>query len=75
MAAAASGRRRGAGADPLGVPAVRGHLAVGVEDDGVHDVGLGGDAHDVLLERGEVVEEQRAVRVAARLRASASPRR
>ena len=48
--------------DPLGVPAVRRHAAFGVERDRVDHVVLGGDARDVLLQRGEVVEEERPVR-------------
>src|SRR5439155_649383 len=48
-------------AHALGVAAVRRHLAVGVEDDGVDHVGLTRDAGDVLLERRVVVEEERPV--------------
>ena len=48
--------------DPLGIPAVGRDLPVGVEDERVDDIGLGGDARDVLLERGEVVEQDRTVR-------------
>ena len=44
------------------MPAVRRHLAVGVEHHRVDDVGLGRDLVDVLLERVEVVEEERRVR-------------
>src|SRR5205807_5335786 len=45
----------------LGVAAVDGHLAVGVEDERVAHVVLGGGLRDVLLERRVVIEEQRAV--------------
>ena len=45
----------------LGVAAVDGHLAVGVEHERVAHVVLGGGLRDVLLERRVVVEEQRAV--------------
>jgi hypothetical protein len=41
---------------------VGGHPAVGVEHDGVGDVVLGRRLGDVLLERGEVVEEQGRLR-------------
>ena len=41
--------------------AVGGDAALAVEDDGVLHVLLGGQLGDVLLERGEVVEQQRAL--------------
>jgi hypothetical protein len=44
---------------PVRAPAVGRDAVLGVEHDGVDDVGLGADASDVLLERGEVVEQQR----------------
>ena len=47
---------------PLGVPAVGRDRPVGVENERVHHVGLLGDPHHVLLERGEVVEQDRGVR-------------
>ena len=46
------------GADALGVPAVGGHPAVGVQHEGIDHVGLARDPGDVLLERGVVVEKQ-----------------
>jgi len=49
-------------ADPLGATAVRGHLAVGVEHDRVDDVVLAGHPGRILLEHGEVVEQQRPQR-------------
>ncbi|OLB93473.1 MAG: hypothetical protein AUH30_20055 [Candidatus Rokubacteria bacterium 13_1_40CM_68_15] len=49
-------------AHPLGTTAVRGHLALGVEHDRVDDVVLTGHACRILLERGEVVEQERSRR-------------
>ena len=49
-------------AHQFGPPAVGDNRAVPVEDDGVDDVGLTGHLVDVLLERGEVVQQQGASR-------------
>ena len=38
---------------------MRGHFPLGVEDDAVNHIGLGGHSCHVLLEGGKVVEEQR----------------
>jgi hypothetical protein len=49
-------------ADALRAPTVGGHPALGVEHDRVDHVGLGGHPGHVLLEPGEVIEEERPLR-------------
>lgn len=58
----AGGRIGGRSPDPPRLQAVGGHPPLGVQDHGVGDVGVLGEARDVLLEDRVVVEEERTGR-------------